>query len=202
MYTGLLDSTPRGERVTGAFLRSMAVYFPSLTLHKLSVIAILAICNKKIANMENFGDRLKEERKRLGLKQGELAGRVGTTNVAQSRYESGDRSPDWAYLSAVAEAGVDVLYVLTGRRNSTELTPDEEMLLTGYRALDTKGRAGVLGMISGMTQQGATAPAPAKSSKVRQNFEGANIGQHVTGDVTAPFSINMGTAGRKKKRES
>ncbi|KGS39168.1 hypothetical protein X992_5332 [Burkholderia pseudomallei MSHR5492] len=33
MYTGLLDNTPRGERVTGAFLRSMAVYFPSLTLH-------------------------------------------------------------------------------------------------------------------------------------------------------------------------
>ncbi|CAB5285382.1 XRE family transcriptional regulator [Burkholderia multivorans] len=99
--------------------------------------------------------------------------------------------------------GVDVAYLLTGQRSAAALRTDEEVLLAGYRALDTKGRAGVLGMIAGMTQQGATESASTKTAKVRQNFEGANIGQHVTGDVTAPFSINMGgSAGRKKKRES
>ncbi|RQQ73117.1 XRE family transcriptional regulator [Burkholderia stagnalis] len=151
--------------------------------------------------MENFGERLKAERKRLGLKQAELADRAGTTNVAQSRYESGDRSPDWEYLSAVARAGVDVLYVLTGKRNTSELSGDEEVLVAGYRSLDPKGRAGVLGMIGGMTQI-PTAPKTTKTATVHQNFEGANVGQHVTGDVTAPFSINMGGAGRKRKRES
>ncbi|RBL66833.1 transcriptional regulator, partial [Pseudomonas sp. MWU13-2625] len=55
--------------------------------------------------------------------------------------------------------------------------------------------------IGGMTQAPAT-PKAAKATKVHQNFEGASVGQQVTGDVTAPFSINMGGAGRKKKRES
>ncbi|WP_175742680.1 helix-turn-helix domain-containing protein [Burkholderia ambifaria] len=151
--------------------------------------------------MEIFGERLKAERKRLGLKQGELADRAGTTNVAQSRYESGDRSPDWGYLSAVAQVGVDVLYVLTGRHSTLELSVDEHVLLAGYRSLDAQGRAGVLGMIGGMTQAPA-APKATKATTVQQNFEGTNVGQHVTGDVTAPFSINMGSAGRKKKRES
>lgn len=151
--------------------------------------------------MEIFGERLKAERKRLGLKQGELADRAGTTNVAQSRYESGDRSPDWGYLSAVAQVGVDVLYVLTGQHSTLELSADEHVLLAGYRSLDAQGRAGVLGMIGGMTQAPA-APKATKATTIQQNFEGANVGQHVTGDVTAPFSINMGSAGRKKKRES
>lgn len=157
---------------------------------------------EKLASMEIFGGRLKEERKRLGLKQGELADRAGTTNVAQSRYESGDRSPDWGYLSAVAQAGVDVLYVLTGQHSTMALATDEHVLLAGYRSLDAQGRAGVLGMIGGLTQQAPAAPKAAKATKVHQSFEGANVGQQVTGDVTAPFSINMGGAGRKKKRES
>ncbi|MGS0892746.1 helix-turn-helix domain-containing protein [Burkholderia stagnalis] len=149
--------------------------------------------------MEIFGERLKAERKRLGLKQGELADRAGTTNVAQSRYESGDRSPDWGYLSAVAQAGVDVLYVLTGQHSTVALSIDEHALLAGYRSLDAQGRAGVLGMIGGLTQQ---VPAATKATKIHQNFEGANVGQQVTGDVTAPVSINMSGTGRKKKRES
>jgi transcriptional regulator with XRE-family HTH domain len=152
--------------------------------------------------MVSIGDRLRDERKRTSLSQRAFAERGGVTEKTQVLYEKGERVPDAIYLEKIAAAGVDVLFVLTGHRNSAELSPDEEVLVTGYRSLDAKGRAGVLGMISGMTQQGATEPAPAKSSKVRQNFEGANIGQHVTGDVTAPFSINMGTAGRKKKRES
>lgn len=106
------------------------------------------------------------------------------------------------YLAKVAAVGVDVLYVLTGQRNTSELSSDEEVLVAGYRSLDAQGRAGVLGMIGGMTQAPA-APKPKKATTVHQNFEGANVGQHVTGDVTAPFSINMGgSAGRKKKRES
>lgn len=152
--------------------------------------------------MEIFGERLKAERKRLGLKQAELADRAGTTNVAQSRYESGDRSPDWGYLAAIAQAGVDVLYVLTGQHSTLELSADEHVLLAGYRSLDAQGRAGVLGMIGGMTQPVTAVPSAKKATTVHQNFQGASVGQHVTGDVTGPFSINMSGAGRKKKRES
>lgn len=37
--------------------------------------------------------------------------------VAQINYEKGKRKPDAEYLAAIAAAGVDVLYVLTGQRS-------------------------------------------------------------------------------------
>ncbi|WP_193065579.1 helix-turn-helix domain-containing protein [Burkholderia pseudomallei] len=162
--------------------------------------------------MVSIGDRLREERKRTSLSQRAFAERGGVTEKTQVLYEKGERVPDAAYLEQVAAAGIDVLYVLTGQRNASELSADEEVLLAGYRSLDAKGRAGVLGLIGGMTQQ---VPAASKATKTKavhqnfegakignQNFEGAKIGNHVVGDVTAPFTINMGGAGRKKKRES
>lgn len=66
--------------------------------------------------MESIGDRLKSERKRLGLNQDELAQVAGVQRQAQGNYERGDRVPDAAYLQAIASAGVDVLFVITGRR--------------------------------------------------------------------------------------
>ncbi|WP_321944495.1 helix-turn-helix domain-containing protein [Burkholderia cenocepacia] len=151
--------------------------------------------------MVNIGDRLREERKRTTLSQRAFAERGGVTEKTQVLYEKGERAPDAVYLAQIASIGVDVLYVLTGQRNTSELSGDEEVLVAGYRSLDPKSRAGVLGMIGGMTQA-PIAPKTTKATTVHQNFEGANVGQHVTGNVTAPFSINMGGAVRKKKRES
>jgi transcriptional regulator with XRE-family HTH domain len=65
-----------------------------------------------------FGTRLREERKRLGLKQAEFASLVGTDVPKQSLYENDRRQLRAAYLSRVAAAGVDVAYVLTGRRTA------------------------------------------------------------------------------------
>lgn len=66
--------------------------------------------------MSTIGDRLKQERSRLGLNQTEFAALGFVTKDSQLNYEVGRRSPDSAYLSALADHGVDVLYVLTGRR--------------------------------------------------------------------------------------
>lgn len=60
--------------------------------------------------------RLREERKRLGLSQEELAERLRCSKTTQSNYERAERSPDAAYLGRAGEIGVDVLYVLTGNR--------------------------------------------------------------------------------------
>lgn len=60
------------------------------------------------------------------------------TKKTQMLYESGERSPDAAYLSALAAAGVDILYVLTGQRGADvpdTLTPRERALLGTYRCL-------------------------------------------------------------------
>lgn len=63
----------------------------------------------------SIGERLREERSRLGLSQAQLGEIGGVQKQAQLKYEKGDRQPDALYLEAVAAAGVDVLYVLTGK---------------------------------------------------------------------------------------
>lgn len=64
----------------------------------------------------NIGDRLKEERERLGLSQTALAHIGGVGKTTQIKYEKGTSSPDSAYLSAVSGEGVDIFYVLQGQR--------------------------------------------------------------------------------------
>lgn len=66
--------------------------------------------------MSKIGERLREERKRLGMSQEAFGALAGVKTNAQFNYEAGNRSPDSDYLSALAKHGVDVLYVLTGRR--------------------------------------------------------------------------------------
>jgi len=63
-----------------------------------------------------IGDRLKEERERLGFSQTEFSAVAGASKNSQYNYEKGDRSPDANYLAAVADKGVDILYVVTGER--------------------------------------------------------------------------------------
>ena len=83
-----------------------------------------------------FGARLREERKRLGLKQAEFAALVGTEVPKQSLYENDHRSLRAAYLARTAAAGVDVLYVLTARRSEGEwLSEEAGAFLSAYLGL-------------------------------------------------------------------
>jgi len=67
--------------------------------------------------MLNIGVRLREERERLGLNQTQFSDLSGVSKTTQVNYEQGTRKPDAAYLSAIAGAGADVQYILTGRRS-------------------------------------------------------------------------------------
>lgn len=66
--------------------------------------------------MKEITQRLREERKHLGLTQEELAIIGGVKVNAQSIYERGVRVPNAIYLANIAKVGVDVLYVVTGKR--------------------------------------------------------------------------------------
>jgi len=93
-----------------------------------------------------IGDRLKEERSRLGVSQTDLATAGGVGKTTQINYEKGERSPDASYLSAVAEKGVDVLYVVTGERkprSSDSLAADEALLVERYRNMTPEAKATV-----------------------------------------------------------
>jgi phage repressor protein C with HTH and peptisase S24 domain len=76
--------------------------------------------------LSTFGGRLKEERARLSMSQTELAAIGGVGKTTQINYEKDARSPDAAYLSALARAGVDVQYLLTGHRFGTEPAPKQK----------------------------------------------------------------------------
>ncbi len=53
------------------------------------------------------GVRLREERKRLGLTQAELAERAGTDTQKQSLYETSKRKLIGEYLANLARLGID-----------------------------------------------------------------------------------------------
>lgn len=93
-----------------------------------------------------IGDRLREERMRTGLTQTEFAELAGVKKNAQSNYEKGERAPDAEYLIALADAGYDVLYILTGVRQTPpaeSLTVRENCMLANYRALPEEDQAAV-----------------------------------------------------------
>ncbi|WP_176332675.1 helix-turn-helix domain-containing protein [Burkholderia vietnamiensis] len=66
----------------------------------------------------SVGARLRDERTRLNLSQSAFADVAGVTKTTQGNYETNKRSPDAAYLAAVAQHGVDVQYVITGQRSA------------------------------------------------------------------------------------
>ena len=85
-----------------------------------------------------IGARLREERDRLGLSQLAMAEVCGVTMRSLRNYEKGDRQPDASCLAAMATAGADVLYILTGQRSGAAvpppaLKPEEAALLDNYR---------------------------------------------------------------------
>lgn len=78
-----------------------------------------------------YGEKIREERERLGLSQDSFGELAGVTKKTQGLYERGEREPNGAYLQAISAAGCDVLYILTGRRemSGSPTTPSE----TTYR---------------------------------------------------------------------
>ncbi|MCL2524596.1 MAG: XRE family transcriptional regulator [Betaproteobacteria bacterium] len=51
------------------------------------------------------------------MNQTELGAIAGVQKQAQLKYEKGERTPDADYLAAIAAAGADALYILTGQRS-------------------------------------------------------------------------------------
>ncbi|WP_199543117.1 helix-turn-helix domain-containing protein [Paraburkholderia kururiensis] len=97
--------------------------------------------------MERFEARLKRERLRLGLNQTELATLGGVQQHAQYQYEKGLRRPNSDYLGAIAAAGVDVSYVLSGEKGIRLENPDERRIVARLRTLDARKREAILALI-------------------------------------------------------
>lgn len=120
----------------------------------------------------DFGARLAEERKRLGLKQVEFAGLVGTDAPKQSLYENGRRELRADYLARLAEADVDVVYILTGRRSAGEwLAEGPSELLSAYLSLPDDIQRALDDLVRSLREQ--FAPGAATLHAARARYRGA-----------------------------
>ncbi|AXF86424.1 hypothetical protein DTO96_102178 [Ephemeroptericola cinctiostellae] len=80
----------------------------------------------------SIGERITEERDRLGFNQEDFGLIGGVKKNAQFQYEKDKRSPSAEYLAGIANAGADVAYILTGVR--IQVLPEESTLTRGERA--------------------------------------------------------------------
>ena len=124
-------------------------------------------------------ERIKSERERLGLSQtafGSL-GDVGKTTVIA--WERGTAFPNAAFLAAIANAGADVQFIVTGTPSASAIAPDEQVLLDGYRVLDPVTRRRMLAFILGgaapAVEQPSSAPVVVKASGFGTQAAGRKI---------------------------
>lgn len=117
----------------------------------------------------NFGERLKEERERLGLSQPVLGSIGGVTKLSQLKYETGSVFPKANYLIEIAKVGVDVAYLLFGERAHTTINDEELLLLQKFRNAD-----------------------PAVRKFMLYGGEATSIGQNFEGDIHgSEFKVEM-----------
>lgn len=101
---------------------------------------------KKVLILSGVGERLREERDRLGLNQTDFGIAAGVSRGTQKAYELESSSPDVRYLAALQGMAVDVHYVLTGSRisiDSSNLSQEEALVLEQFRALPEHDRTSV-----------------------------------------------------------
>lgn len=105
-----------------------------------------------------IGERIKEERERLGLTQPVFAEAAGAKKRTLIDWEKGVSSPTAVQLSALAALGVDAMYILTGQRSDAApaLSPRETALLDNYRHSNDQGRDAIekVALVAAQPQQG------------------------------------------------
>lgn len=94
-----------------------------------------------------IGRRLQEERQRLGFVQAEFAEKVGLAKRTLAGYEGGQGDIGATALAAASDIGVDILYVVTGRRTPADaaaVTGDRLKMLETYDKISPPDKASVL----------------------------------------------------------
>jgi transcriptional regulator with XRE-family HTH domain len=89
----------------------------------------------------SIGSRLREERERLGWTQPQMAEKGRVSKRSQIDYEQDNIEAKAAYLAALSGAGVDVAYVLTGKRSiQSGLSDAEQFVVSVLRQMDEFAR--------------------------------------------------------------
>lgn len=111
---------------------------------------------------EAIGNRLQEERKRLGLNQDVFAAHIGVAKRTLAGYEGGAGDVGALVLAHAAALGIDVLYVVTGQRTpevASSFNGDEIDLVEHYRQLPEGDRQHTHKMVSALAAMAGRAEA-------------------------------------------
>ncbi len=76
--------------------------------------------------MKSLGNRIKYLREKHNISQIEFSKKIGVSNAVLSRYESGDRKPDYDILQIIADYFEVSTDYLLGRTDIPTLTPQEK----------------------------------------------------------------------------
>lgn len=98
-----------------------------------------------------FGDRLKAERKRLGLTQEMAASMCGVARESWGRYEHGAMTPSAEVLAQFAIHNADVAFILSGiRAENVAQTSQEASVVQCFRKLTPREQLGVVRLLTTM----------------------------------------------------
>lgn len=108
-------------------------------------------------NSSNFGNRLKTERKKLGLTQAQVTEKCGVSARMWGDYERNISQPKAEQLFLFKNAGIDIDYVMTGKNNNVEtfrqpenpLSNKELELMALFRQASELGQAVILSVARG-----------------------------------------------------
>lgn len=139
----------------------------------------------------SVGKRLKEERKRLGLTQEEMAVQLGLTRYAQLNFEKDVNLPGGAYLLAALDRGVDVMYVLSGHR--AQLDPADLRLLSLIKSAPPIARTAALAAL------GVSADKAISSAGPIVVLNESDVGQTISTTAVIDQSNMQITVGARKK---
>lgn len=114
--------------------------------------------SNKSEYLAQLGERLAEERNRCGHTQKAVADRFEMSTRTQIKYELGETGPDAYYLNGIAEIGLDVPYVLTGRRSVLQISDEEGDLVAVYRRVDAGVRTALVDLLKCLERTAGAAP--------------------------------------------
>lgn len=103
-----------------------------------------------MTEQSTIGERLRQERQRLGYNQEEFAGLADSSKKAQIRWEkAAGPTPNADALASWAKVGADVQYIVTGTPGNCgePMTQDEAMWLRHFRAVPEVVRVSVMALL-------------------------------------------------------
>lgn len=104
----------------------------------------------KFSHSVELGARLREERQKTGFSQTDFADLADASLQSQTRYETGQTLPKLDYLFALAKHGIDVTFVMTGKRSDSALSPKEQILLGYFNKLNPDNQDIAIGQIAAL----------------------------------------------------